>query len=116
MRAGTSDCSSLLAAFIDLEVFQHGLNIIPLRKIAFFFAFYEDFGGFIIPSPLPDEFIPNLNVTSIEFPTIRKTPLQNFLVGTSLQYTVLKPVVFDSKKLGTPCIEPFSEIFMKIGA
>src|SRR4029453_10398748 len=103
------------ATFVCIDESEHCIDFGMASHARFLFSAFQDFGVFVVPTPLPHEFVPDVNLGIGRTLTLIETPPQNFLVGPAFPYSSDYIVVLHMQKFDAELIETSAEIGLIVG-
>src|SRR5579859_6978260 len=100
---------------VDFVIIEKGRQVRPIFQAALMFIVLEFLAGsirFVAPPPFTKEGAPDEDLLLIRLSAVREAPLQDFLVGPSLQNPRAKSCIFHSQETGATSIEAIAQIGM----
>ena len=99
-----------VATFVDVEVIEEGLDVVPVFDPAFLFAHEEAFGGLIVPAAFAHELVPDFDFLFGGASAFGGAPVKNFLIGSAFLDASHEGGIFDGEKVGAALVEAGSEV------
>src|SRR5207247_4534072 len=105
LQSREASCVSLLL-FVGPVKIKPGLNVRTVPKATFPLGLGQRLAATITPSAFDQELVPNLDLFCARSATVRKTPLQDLLVGATAQAALDKRRVVHPKEASASGVEP----------
>jgi len=115
-RAGR--CSELragVAAFVDVEEVEEGLDVVTVGDAVFLFAVGETFARVIAPAALAQVVVPDVDFLVGRFAAVGETPFEDVDVFAAEFHAGDEVLVFHAEEAATATVKARAEIFVVIG-